>query len=116
MSIKDLIRERGLKQNWLAERIGLSQGRFNAIVNVKRNLPSDRVSLLAALLGVEPELILTIIATQKGDADADRVRSGVAGEAPGEDVHHQRPVDPGAAGYHPVQHPGAAETPEPDEW
>ncbi|WP_308410496.1 helix-turn-helix transcriptional regulator [Bacillus sp. Marseille-P3661] len=58
--LKDILKDRGIKQTWLAERIGVRQGTINEIVNGKR-LPTLPVAYrIAKELGAHIEDIWRI--------------------------------------------------------
>jgi predicted XRE-type DNA-binding protein len=52
MDLQDLIRERGLKQGWIAERLGILEPRFSLMVRGKISIPADKIRPLAALLRI----------------------------------------------------------------
>jgi plasmid maintenance system antidote protein VapI len=50
MNIRDMLRERGLKQEWVAQQIGIHPVTFSRIINGKAPLPDDKVRPLANTL------------------------------------------------------------------
>lgn len=49
MNLKERIKSKGLKQNWVADQIGVNRATFNAYLNNFRDMPqdvSDKVKLL----------------------------------------------------------------------
>jgi transcriptional regulator with XRE-family HTH domain len=52
MMLHAMIRERGLKQNWVADKVGLSQSYFNEIALGKRPMPPALIRPLAKILRV----------------------------------------------------------------
>lgn len=52
MDIQALIRERGLKQNWIADQLGISAPYFSLILSGRRPLPEVFIKPLAKLLRV----------------------------------------------------------------
>ena len=55
MTLQAMIRERGYRQKWIAERLDLSQSYFNAIALGKRPLPPSLLRSLAKILRATPE-------------------------------------------------------------
>lgn len=53
-----MIRDKGLRQGWLAHKIDMDDSTFSLIVGGKKALPYHKVDQLAALLGVAPDEIL----------------------------------------------------------
>lgn len=51
MELKELIKEKGLKQNWIAEKIGINTNTFRAYLNNERNMPQDVSDKVKALIG-----------------------------------------------------------------
>jgi plasmid maintenance system antidote protein VapI len=52
MSIRDLIRQSGYKQYWVAERIGLTEQGFSRMMTGRDPFPDDKKLPLARLLGI----------------------------------------------------------------
>lgn len=52
MTLQQMIRERGLKQGWIAEQIGVQAPQFTLILQGKRPFPEEKVRPLARLLRV----------------------------------------------------------------
>ena len=55
MKLRQIIRERGLKQNWIAEKIGIPESHFSEVVRGKRRMPLEKVVPLAELLQIPIE-------------------------------------------------------------
>lgn len=53
MTIQDMIRDRGLKQGWIAEQIGIGDAHFSEMARGLKRVPLEIVEPLARLLGVE---------------------------------------------------------------
>lgn len=58
MNLKAMIRERGLTQRWVADRLGLDEARFGDVVRGRKRLPIEKIELLAALFGVEIAVVV----------------------------------------------------------
>ena len=58
MDLRQTIRERGLKQRWIAHQIGLSDSLFSNILSGLAVLPDDKVGELAKLLHLTPAEVL----------------------------------------------------------
>jgi plasmid maintenance system antidote protein VapI len=52
MDIKTLIRQRGYRQHWVAEQIGLTEQDLSKIVTGRKICPDDKIEPLAKVLGV----------------------------------------------------------------
>jgi plasmid maintenance system antidote protein VapI len=50
MNIRDMIRERGLLQKWVAREIGIEPSAFSLMVNGEKPIPPDKISPLAKAL------------------------------------------------------------------
>jgi transcriptional regulator with XRE-family HTH domain len=64
MRLRELIRERGLKQTWVAENIGISEERLSMILAGKRTLPLEALRPLATVLDVPVETVLLALEQQ----------------------------------------------------
>ncbi len=53
-ALQEMIRARGLTQQWLAEQVGLSSMKLSLIVRGRASLPPELVRPLARLLRVPP--------------------------------------------------------------
>lgn len=62
MDIRQIIREKGLKQSWVAGQVGVSEPRFSLMMTGRRPVPDDLVPRLAATLGLSKRQIVTAIA------------------------------------------------------
>ena len=56
MNLKWIIKNRGLKQNWLAEQLGLKASNFNSYLSGKKTMPEDVRMALYNLLGINTEI------------------------------------------------------------
>ena len=56
--IKEVLEEKGIKQTWLAEKIGKSFSQTNAYVCNRRQPSIELLSEIASLLGVEAKDLL----------------------------------------------------------
>lgn len=56
--LKSILDEKGIKQNWLADKIGVSPATINALVSGKRKIPKSKAIALGTILNVEPEELL----------------------------------------------------------
>jgi plasmid maintenance system antidote protein VapI len=61
MSLKTMIRDKGLRQGWLAHKMDMDDSTFSLIVSGKKALPEDKVAPLARLLGVPSRAVLDAI-------------------------------------------------------
>ena len=52
MSLKQIIRERGLKQNWIASQLGILAPRFSYMARGALPFPDDKIKDLAKVLSV----------------------------------------------------------------
>jgi transcriptional regulator with XRE-family HTH domain len=59
-SLKDLIRQKGIRQKSIADELGLSEARLSQVVNGRIDIPVRCVSRLADLLGVPDRTILSL--------------------------------------------------------
>jgi Helix-turn-helix domain len=75
MALKDLIRDCGMKQGWLAGQLGYSVGGFAVICQGRRNLPIDKLRALAELLHRPVDEVLTAIGTQPETAHAPQAQN-----------------------------------------
>lgn len=57
MSLKTIIRDKGLRQGWIAHQMDMDDSTFSMIVNGKKPLPPDKVAHMARLLGVPMQAI-----------------------------------------------------------
>lgn len=62
MTLKQLILETGLKQNWIADKIGMSQSHFSEAVRGVKGVPVEKVRSLADTLRVTSDQVLAAIA------------------------------------------------------
>ena len=51
MELKELIKNKGLKQNWIADKIGVNPNTFRAYLNDERNMPQDVSDKVKNLIG-----------------------------------------------------------------
>jgi len=51
MELKEHIKSKGLKQNWVADKIGVNRNTFRAYLNEERNLPQDVSDKVKNLIG-----------------------------------------------------------------
>ena len=58
--VRAYIDERGLKQKTIAERAGIPNVTFNAIMNGKRTLYADDLKAICIALQVSPELFIEV--------------------------------------------------------
>lgn len=76
MNLAALIRSRGLKMNWVAERIGLSESHFSEICNGRRNMRVGSLGALAEILDVSVEVVFEAWkAGKKGTSDGTQAES-----------------------------------------
>ena len=62
MSLKTMVAERGLKQNWVASRLGVSQSHFSEMIRGLKSVPVEVVLPLAEILNTSAEDVLRAIA------------------------------------------------------
>jgi plasmid maintenance system antidote protein VapI len=55
MNIQALMRERGLKQWWIAERLDMDETLLSRMFTGRRHFPDEKVGPLAKLLGVRKQ-------------------------------------------------------------
>jgi transcriptional regulator with XRE-family HTH domain len=60
--LQELIRERGLKQRWLAEQLGVHESEFSRWVLGVRPLSAERAQRIAEILDVPADQILSCAA------------------------------------------------------
>ena len=58
--VRSYIDEQGLKQKVVAEKAGIPNGTFNAIMNGKRTLYADDLKAICIALKVSPEMFIEI--------------------------------------------------------
>lgn len=58
MTLRTMIRERGLKQSWLANRLGIEPAQFSRILDGKNEMPTRAVLPIADILQVDAMEIL----------------------------------------------------------
>ena len=58
--VRSYIDEQGLKQKVVAEKAGIPNGTFNAIMNGKRTLYADDLKAICIALQVSPEMFIEI--------------------------------------------------------
>lgn len=58
--VRAYIDEQGLKQKVIAEKAGIPNGTFNAIMNGKRTLYADDLKAICIALKVSPEMFIEI--------------------------------------------------------
>lgn len=61
MDIRQLIRAKGLKQNWIANQIGIPAPRFSLMMTGQKPVPDDVARKLATTLGLSRRQIETAI-------------------------------------------------------
>jgi transcriptional regulator with XRE-family HTH domain len=66
MTLKDMIRSRGIKANWLADRIGITKYSLSRAMNGHRPLPAAKIMALAEVLGVPFEDVFQAAYPTKG--------------------------------------------------
>jgi DNA-binding Xre family transcriptional regulator len=59
VKIKAYIKDRGLKQNRIAARAGLSSQKFSAMLNCKRRIYAEELAAICNALDADPKLFLT---------------------------------------------------------
>ena len=65
-TLKQIIRESGLRQRWIAEQLGLSDSALSDFVRGVRDIPLDKIPPLAALLRITAdELVAAYVKTQQ---------------------------------------------------
>jgi plasmid maintenance system antidote protein VapI len=52
MKLREHIRNKGLKQNWVADKIGVNRNTFRAYLNEERSLPQEVSDKVKALIGI----------------------------------------------------------------
>jgi len=67
--IKEIIEEKGIKQTWLAEKLGKSYNMMNSYVQNRRQPKLDVLYKIAEILGVEARELLILQEDQKDDSD-----------------------------------------------
>ncbi|WP_186445763.1 helix-turn-helix domain-containing protein [Paenibacillus cremeus] len=55
MDYKQLINERGIKQQFLADKLGISKTMMSLFLSGKKNLSPEKISMLNKLLNVKEE-------------------------------------------------------------
>jgi len=58
--VPDEIKKRGLKQNYVASRIGIDQNRFSDMVNGRRQIRVEEALILADMFDLEIEEVIQI--------------------------------------------------------
>lgn len=66
MNLQSMIRERGLKQNWVAKQIGMTKSHFSEMIRGKKRVPVKIIEPLARLLQVDVAAIISA-ATEHGE-------------------------------------------------
>lgn len=56
-----MIRERGLRQNWVADQLGMGQGHFSEIVRGIKPFPSEKIEELAGIIRHPIEDVVRVI-------------------------------------------------------
>ena len=67
MNLKQIIKEHGRTQRWVAKKLGLREDTFSRIVLGKQPLPAGKVEPLAQVLGVSIKDVLRAIATYENN-------------------------------------------------
>lgn len=67
MTLKAMFAERGLKQNWIAGRLGVTQSHFSEMVRGIKSVPVEIVLPLAAMLNVSAEDVLRAVTRKPND-------------------------------------------------
>lgn len=52
MTLREIVASRGLKQNWLAERLGLTESTLSRILRGQSEFPVSKIEELSWLLGM----------------------------------------------------------------
>jgi predicted transcriptional regulator len=63
MDLRARIRERGLKQSWVADQIGVSRPSLSVYLSGKSPLPIDKLRPLAEALGLAVDVVLDDLLT-----------------------------------------------------
>ena len=56
MNLKKIIRNKGLKQRWIAEQLGLQESNLSSYLSGDKPIPSDVKMALYNLLGINTEI------------------------------------------------------------
>ena len=56
MNLKKIIRNKGLKQRWIAEQLGLQESNLSSYLSGNKVIPSDVKMALYNLLGINTEI------------------------------------------------------------
>lgn len=57
--IKEVLEEKGIKQTWLAEKIGKSFSQTNAYVCNRRQPSLEQIFKIAKILHIEPQVLIS---------------------------------------------------------
>lgn len=52
--VAQYIKDMGIKQNWIASKIGMSENAISAILNGKRKMSADEFARICRAIGKEP--------------------------------------------------------------
>jgi len=64
-ALKDELKKRGLKQGFVATKIGAAQNSFDAFLNDRRPMPEPILRAALALISIDPDLWLSSQPTQQ---------------------------------------------------
>lgn len=65
MTLHQIIRDKGFRQGWVAEQIGITQGHFSEIKTGAKPLAIEKLRPLAELLGITIDEVLDAIEAAK---------------------------------------------------
>lgn len=67
--LKELIAEKGLRQGWIAARLGMPHNTFSQVVRGKTRLAVEKIRPLSVILGVSVEAIVDSVSAPFIDHD-----------------------------------------------
>lgn len=70
VTLKQIVRDSGLRQNWIAEQLEMPNSTVSDFVRGIRDIPLDKIPRFAALLNISvDELVAAYLASQKDKPD-----------------------------------------------
>jgi len=67
--LKEILREKGIKQSWLAEQVGLHRGTLNNVISNKYNTSTEIVMKIAFILNMKIDDIFYLEEEDKYDGE-----------------------------------------------
>jgi transcriptional regulator with XRE-family HTH domain len=77
-NLQSLLRERGVRQNELADALGVSEPTLSRWANRGADIPARYIGPIAVRLGVPVEKVLAVAVKGEGDPEAPPALRGVA--------------------------------------